>query len=74
MASGVHAGAGGGIGVERRSAAGVTSMNGVSIAPDGFRVRHPAIQFTPSRLISAIITDRGVLRVPYDESIREVFR
>jgi methylthioribose-1-phosphate isomerase len=65
---------GAGIEIEERSAAEVTSMNGVSIAPDGINVRHPAFDVTPSRLISAIITDRGVLRAPYDESIREVFR
>ncbi len=65
---------GAGIEIEERSAAEVTSMNGVSIAPDGIHVRHPAFDVTPARLISAIITDRGVLRAPYDESIREVFR
>jgi len=63
-----------GIEIEERSAAEVTSMNGVSIAPDGINVRHPAFDVTPARLISAIITDRGVLRAPYDEAIREVFR
>lgn len=65
---------GAGIEIEERSAAEVTSMNGVSIAPDGIHVRHPAFDVTPARLVSAIITDRGVLRAPYDESIREVFR
>ncbi|HEX7677608.1 MAG TPA: S-methyl-5-thioribose-1-phosphate isomerase [Thermoanaerobaculia bacterium] len=65
---------GAGIEIEERSAAEVTSMNGVSIAPDGINVRHPAFDVTPARLISAIITDRGVLRAPYDESIREVLR
>jgi methylthioribose-1-phosphate isomerase len=60
--------------IEERSAAEVTSMNGVSIAPAGIGVRHPAFDVTPARLISAIITDRGVLRAPYDESIQEVFR
>ena len=70
----VNTPAGSGIEIEERSAAEVTSMNGVSIAPDGINVRHPAFDVTPARLISAIITDRGVLRAPYDESIREVFR
>ena len=59
--------------IEERSADEVTSMNGKSIAPDGIHVRHPAFDVTPARLISAIITDRGVLRAPYDESIRAVF-
>jgi methylthioribose-1-phosphate isomerase len=60
--------------IEERSAAEVTSINNVSIAPEGISVRHPAFDVTPSRLITAIITDRGVLRAPYDEAIREVFR
>jgi methylthioribose-1-phosphate isomerase len=60
--------------IEERSAAEVTSMNGISIAPEGISVRHPAFDVTPARLISAIITDRGVLRAPYDASIAEVFR
>ena len=60
--------------IEERSAAEVTSINNISIAPEGISVRHPAFDVTPSRLITAIITDRGVLRAPYDEAIREVFR
>ena len=60
--------------IEERSAVEVTDIGGTRITPDGVRVRHPAFDVTPARLISAIITDRGVLRAPYDESIREVFR
>ena len=60
--------------IEERSADEVTSINGLSIAPEGISVEHPAFDVTPARLISAIITDRGVLRAPYDESIREVFK
>ncbi|MEA2568086.1 MAG: methylthioribose-phosphate isomerase [Acidobacteriota bacterium] len=56
--------------IEERSADEVTSIGGKSIAPDGISVRHPAFDVTPARLISAIITDRGVLRAPFDESIR----
>jgi S-methyl-5-thioribose-1-phosphate isomerase len=70
----VHCTTGAEIPIEERSAAEVTSINNVSIAPDGIRVRHPAFDVTPARLITAIITDRGVLRAPYDDAIREVFR
>jgi methylthioribose-1-phosphate isomerase len=70
----VHCATGAGIPIEERSALEVTSINNVSVAPEGIRVRHPAFDVTPSRLITAIITDRGVLRAPYEESIREVFR
>jgi methylthioribose-1-phosphate isomerase len=70
----VHCPSGAAIPIEERSAAEVTSINGVSIAPEGISVRHPAFDVTPARLVGAIITDRGVLRAPYEESIRKVFR
>ncbi|MEK6373286.1 MAG: S-methyl-5-thioribose-1-phosphate isomerase [Acidobacteriota bacterium] len=59
--------------IEERSASEVTSINGVSIAPEGVAVRHPAFDVTPAALITAIITDRGVLRAPYQEAIRKAF-
>jgi methylthioribose-1-phosphate isomerase len=52
--------------IEERSAAEVTDIGGVRIAPEGIGVRHPAFDVTPARLISAIITDQGVFRAPYD--------
>jgi methylthioribose-1-phosphate isomerase len=57
--------------IEERSAGEVTSIGGVSIAPEGVSVRHPAFDVTPAALITAIITDRGVLRPPYQEAIRK---
>jgi methylthioribose-1-phosphate isomerase len=60
--------------IEERSAAEVVSISGTMIAPDGIHVRHPAFDVTPAGLITAIITDRGVLRAPYDESIREAMK
>src|SRR5712691_3472507 len=56
--------------IEERSADEVTSIGGVQIAPEGISVRHPAFDVTPARLITAIITDRGVLRAPYEQSLR----
>ena len=58
------------INIEERSAAEVTQIAGTHIAPDGIGVRHPAFDVTPARLITAIITERGVLRPPFPESIR----
>ncbi|HYM62751.1 MAG TPA: S-methyl-5-thioribose-1-phosphate isomerase [Thermoanaerobaculia bacterium] len=43
----------------------------VRIAPEGIAVRHPAFDVTPAGLISAIITDRGVLRPPFGEAIKD---
>jgi methylthioribose-1-phosphate isomerase len=52
--------------IEERSAAEVTQIGGTQIAPDGIMVRHPAFDVTPARFITAIITDRGIFRAPYD--------
>jgi len=56
--------------IEERSAREVTEIGGTRIAPEGVAVRHPAFDVTPARLITAIVTDRGVLRAPYEESVR----
>ena len=42
-------------------------------APAGVGVYNPAFDVTPAALITAIITDRGVLRAPYEEAIRALF-
>jgi methylthioribose-1-phosphate isomerase len=51
--------------IEERSAAEVTHIQGISIAPQGVAVRHPAFDVTPRRYISAIITENGVVREPF---------
>jgi methylthioribose-1-phosphate isomerase len=58
--------------IEERSAREVVEISGNRIAPEGIAVRHPAFDVTPARLITAIITERGVLRPPYEEAIRTV--
>ena len=60
--------------IEERSAQEVVDIFGSRVAPEGINVRHPAFDVTPARLITAIITDRGVLRPPYEEAIRNVFK
>lgn len=60
--------------IEERSAAEVTSFGGKEIAPEGISVRHPAFDVTPARLITAIITDRGVLWPPLNDSIARIVR
>jgi methylthioribose-1-phosphate isomerase len=60
--------------IEERSAGEVVEMLGMRVAPEGVAARHPAFDVTPARLITAIITDRGVLRPPYEESIAAVMR
>jgi methylthioribose-1-phosphate isomerase len=54
--------------IEERAAEEVTHLRGVRIAPD-VEVANPAFDVTPARLIAAIITERGVARAPYQESL-----
>lgn len=56
--------------IEERSPAEVLSFAGHSIAPEGVGARHVAFDVTPARYITAIVTDRGVCRPPYAESLR----
>jgi methylthioribose-1-phosphate isomerase len=60
--------------IEERSSREVTEIAGTSIAPEGVSARHPAFDVTPARLITAIITERGVLRPPYEEALRNALR
>jgi len=57
--------------IEERSAEEVTHLRGVRIAPD-VPAAHPAFDVTPARYITAIITERGVARAPYEESLRKL--
>jgi methylthioribose-1-phosphate isomerase len=60
--------------IEERDPSEVTQVAGIRIAPEGVRTYTPAFDVTPHELISAIITDRGVLRPPYDAGIAGVLR
>jgi len=57
--------------IEERPAEEVTHIRGVRIAPD-VAVANPAFDLTPARLLTAIITERGVARPPYTESLRRL--
>jgi methylthioribose-1-phosphate isomerase len=58
--------------IEQRSAVEVTHMAGKQVTPDGVGIENPAFDVTPHRLVSAIVTERGVVREPYTESLREL--
>jgi methylthioribose-1-phosphate isomerase len=51
--------------IEERDVAEVTHTGGKQLAPDGVAVRNPAFDVTPARLVTAIITERGVVRGDY---------
>ena len=55
--------------IEERSAKEVTHIGDRAIAPQGIDVANPAFDVTPARYITAIITDRGVARPPYEASL-----
>ncbi len=63
-----------GIPIEERDEKEVTRMTGRSIAPRGIKVRNPAFDVTPNRLITAIITEKGVVRRPFRHGIKRLFR
>ena len=58
--------------IEERDAREVTHLGASQLAPDGAGTRNPALDVTPSQYVSAIITERGVCRPPYADSLREV--
>ena len=58
--------------IEERSADEVTHVGGVNLAPEGTSVQNPAFDVTPSRYVAGIITERGVARAPYAESLRKL--
>ncbi|MGA2773064.1 MAG: S-methyl-5-thioribose-1-phosphate isomerase [Bryobacteraceae bacterium] len=63
---------GGQIPIEQRAASEVTHVFGTQVAPPGTAVENPAFDVTPSRYVGAIITERGVARAPYEESLRKL--
>jgi methylthioribose-1-phosphate isomerase len=59
--------------IEERAAAEVTHIQGVRIAPD-VGVANPAFDVTPSRFITAIITEQGIARPPFQESLQRLVK
>jgi len=55
--------------IEQRDPREVTHSNGKQMTPDGVGIENPAFDVTPAKYITAIITERGVLRAPFTESI-----
>jgi len=56
--------------IEERKSEEVTSFRGVQTAPDGTHVANPAFDVTPARLITAIVTENGIVRAPFSEGLR----
>jgi methylthioribose-1-phosphate isomerase len=58
--------------IEQRSATEVTHSNGKQMTPHGVAIENPAFDVTPAKYVTAIITERGVLRSPYEQSIQNM--
>lgn len=58
--------------LEERESGEITSFRGIQVAPDGVTAYAPAFDVTPHELITALVTDAGVVRPPFGESLREV--
>ena len=56
--------------IEERAPSEVTEVRGVAIAPEGIHVANPAFDVTPHRYVTGIITERGVAKAPFTESLR----
>ncbi|PYX91792.1 MAG: S-methyl-5-thioribose-1-phosphate isomerase [Acidobacteria bacterium] len=61
-----------GIPIEQRPATEVTHFAGKRVTPEGIRVENPAFDVTPHRYVAAIITERGLARAPYTESLKQL--
>ncbi|MFZ0427822.1 MAG: S-methyl-5-thioribose-1-phosphate isomerase [Acidobacteriota bacterium] len=60
--------------IEQRATSEVTEINGKRVAPENIGVENPAFDVTPHNLVSAIITEAGVARDPYEKTLRELYR
>jgi methylthioribose-1-phosphate isomerase len=63
---------GAGIPIEERSHVEVTHHGGKQLTPNGVGICNPAFDVTPAKYVTAIITERGVLRAPYADSLKQM--
>jgi methylthioribose-1-phosphate isomerase len=58
--------------IEQRNAKEVTHIAGKQMVPDGVLIENPAFDVTPAQYVAAIITERGIARPPFDNSLRKL--
>ena len=68
-----HIKTGSAIPIEERQSQEVLAFHGTIIAPEGCNARNPAFDVTPNRYITAIITEKGIVRAPFGKGIKELF-
>ncbi len=60
--------------IEERNHKEVTEIKGVQIAPKGVKVFNPAFDVTPNENITAIVTEKGIIKSPYKQNIEKIFK
>jgi methylthioribose-1-phosphate isomerase len=58
--------------IEQRNPREVTHFAGKAVTPEGVEIENPAFDVTPARFVTAIITERGIVRAPYQETLRKL--
>ncbi len=58
--------------IEQRSSKEVTHIAGKQMTPNGVKIENPAFDVTPNQYVTAIITERGVAKAPYGESLKKL--
>ena len=58
--------------IEQRSPREITHMAGKQMTPDGVEIENPAFDVTPATYVTAIVTERGIVRAPYMEALRQL--
>ena len=58
--------------IEQRNPREVTHFAGKAVTPEGVEIENPAFDVTPARFVTAIITERGIVRAPYEEGLRKL--
>jgi methylthioribose-1-phosphate isomerase len=63
---------GSGIPIEQRDRKEVTHLAGKQMVPDGVDIENPAFDVTPAKYVTAIVTEKGIARAPYGESLQKL--
>jgi methylthioribose-1-phosphate isomerase len=58
--------------IEQRNPAEVTTIAGKVMTPEGVQIENPAFDVTPAKYVTAIVTERGIARAPYKESLAQL--
>jgi methylthioribose-1-phosphate isomerase len=58
--------------IEQRNPREVTHIAGKQMVPDGVSIENPAFDVTPAKYVTAIVTERGIARAPYEESLKKL--